>query len=188
GLAAQTQQTLPQAQLEVVEGGAGLGGSGDEGAEVIEGVVQRRGLVGGGRGSDHEQGPPGRSGWVAPAVLPPQAPFVYRQAASSAAPCHSCSLTALGRLRPFLPGRRCPDVAERAAVLAPPCRPEAVVVEDAADPALAERVARALGATGYLPLRAVEVSVHGRVTLLQGRVPSYYLKQVAQVSALAVPE
>src|SRR5262249_17283473 len=126
GLAAQTQQTLPQAQLEVVEGGAGLGGSGDEGAEVIEGVVQRRGLVGGGRGSDHEQGPPGRSGWVAPAVLPPQAPFVYRQAASSAAPCHSCSLTALGRLRPIVtsdPQKHVPECKAAAACRITRCSP-----------------------------------------------------------------
>jgi osmotically-inducible protein OsmY len=52
---------------------------------------------------------------------------------------------------------------------------------------LAERVGQALRATGYLPVRAVEVTVTGRVVLLRGRVPSYYLKQVAQAVALDVP-
>jgi osmotically-inducible protein OsmY len=55
------------------------------------------------------------------------------------------------------------------------------------DLGLAERVERALRATGYGSLRAVEVSVHARVVILGGRVPSYYLKQVAQTTALAVP-
>jgi osmotically-inducible protein OsmY len=52
---------------------------------------------------------------------------------------------------------------------------------------LAERVERALRATGYGPLRGIEVSVHARLVILGGRVPSYYLKQVAQTTALAVP-
>ena len=52
---------------------------------------------------------------------------------------------------------------------------------------LAERVERALRATGYGPLRGVEVTVHARYVILGGRVPSYYLKQVAQTTALAVP-
>jgi osmotically-inducible protein OsmY len=51
---------------------------------------------------------------------------------------------------------------------------------------LAERVSRALGATGYPPLRAVEVVVCDRLVTLRGRVPSYYLKQIAQVTVLAV--
>jgi osmotically-inducible protein OsmY len=54
------------------------------------------------------------------------------------------------------------------------------------DLGLAERVERALRATGYGPLRGVEVSVHGRYVILRGRVPSYYLKQVAQTTALSV--
>ena len=52
---------------------------------------------------------------------------------------------------------------------------------------LAERVERALRATGYGPLRAVVVSVSARVVILLGGVPSYNLKQIAQATALAVP-
>jgi osmotically-inducible protein OsmY len=52
---------------------------------------------------------------------------------------------------------------------------------------LAERVERALRATGYMPLRGIEVTVHARLVILAGRVPSYSLKQVAQATALAVP-
>jgi osmotically-inducible protein OsmY len=52
---------------------------------------------------------------------------------------------------------------------------------------LAERVGRALGATGYGPLRDIGVTVHARLVILEGRAPSYYLKQVAQATALAVP-
>jgi osmotically-inducible protein OsmY len=55
------------------------------------------------------------------------------------------------------------------------------------DLCLAERVERALRATGYGPLRGIEVTVHARLVILGGRVPSYYLKQVAQTTALAVP-
>jgi osmotically-inducible protein OsmY len=52
---------------------------------------------------------------------------------------------------------------------------------------LAERVEHALHATGYGSLRAVVVSVSARVVALLGRVSSYYLKQIAQETALAVP-
>jgi osmotically-inducible protein OsmY len=52
---------------------------------------------------------------------------------------------------------------------------------------LAERVEHALRATGYRALRVVDVTVHARLIILDGRVPSYYLKQVAQATALAVP-
>jgi osmotically-inducible protein OsmY len=55
------------------------------------------------------------------------------------------------------------------------------------DVCLAERVERALRAAGYGPLRGVQVTVHARLVILGGRVPSYYLKQVAQTIALAVP-
>jgi osmotically-inducible protein OsmY len=55
------------------------------------------------------------------------------------------------------------------------------------DLCLAEQVERALCATGYGPLRGIKVTVHARLVLLGGRVPSYYLKQVAQTTALAVP-
>jgi hypothetical protein len=52
---------------------------------------------------------------------------------------------------------------------------------------LAERVERALRATGYGPLRGIKVTVRARYVILGGRVPSYYLKQVAQTTALTVP-
>jgi osmotically-inducible protein OsmY len=52
---------------------------------------------------------------------------------------------------------------------------------------LAERVERALCATGYGALRDIDVTVYARLIILDGRVPSYYLKQVAQATALAVP-
>ena len=55
------------------------------------------------------------------------------------------------------------------------------------DLCLAERVERALRATGYGPLRGIEVTVRARLVILGGRVTSYYLKQVAQTTALAVP-
>jgi osmotically-inducible protein OsmY len=51
---------------------------------------------------------------------------------------------------------------------------------------LSERVERALGATGRGPLRSIEITVHARFVILAGRVPSYYLKQLAQETALAV--
>lgn len=50
---------------------------------------------------------------------------------------------------------------------------------------LAERIACALHATGYGELRNIEVSVVGSIVRLVGRVPSYYLKQIAQEAALA---
>lgn len=52
---------------------------------------------------------------------------------------------------------------------------------------LAERIERVLSATGHGALRAVAVAVRDRVVILGGRVPSYYLKQLAQATALAVP-
>jgi osmotically-inducible protein OsmY len=51
---------------------------------------------------------------------------------------------------------------------------------------LAERVERALRATGYGPLRGIAVAVRARLVILSGQVPCYYLKQVAQTTALAV--
>ena len=55
------------------------------------------------------------------------------------------------------------------------------------DLCLAEHVERALCATGYGPLRDIDVTVYSRFVILDGRVPSYFLKQVAQTTALAVP-
>jgi DNA-binding response OmpR family regulator len=51
---------------------------------------------------------------------------------------------------------------------------------------LAERVERALCAAGYGPLRGIEVTVQARLVTLSGRVPSNYLKQVAQTTALTM--
>jgi len=55
------------------------------------------------------------------------------------------------------------------------------------DQHLAERVERALRARGYWALRTVRVSVNARIVILRGRVCSYYLKQLAQETARAVP-
>jgi osmotically-inducible protein OsmY len=55
------------------------------------------------------------------------------------------------------------------------------------DNGLAERVERALRATGYSPLRAIKVSIHSQFVILRGRVPSYYMKQLAQATVLDVP-
>ena len=52
---------------------------------------------------------------------------------------------------------------------------------------LATRVGCALRATGFAPLRGVEVTVHEQLVILSGQVPSYHLKQLAQATALAVP-
>ena len=52
---------------------------------------------------------------------------------------------------------------------------------------LAERVERAVRATGCGPLRVIEATVQARLVRRAGRVPSYYLKRVAQTTALAVP-
>jgi hypothetical protein len=62
----------------------------------------------------------------------------------------------------------------------------ALMTPGPADVGLTERIERALQATGYGPLRAVEVSVNARFVCLAGRVPSYYLKQIAQATALAI--
>lgn len=49
---------------------------------------------------------------------------------------------------------------------------------------VAREIAGALAATGRGPLRSVSVSVADGVITLRGRVPSYYLKQLAQTAAL----
>ena len=51
---------------------------------------------------------------------------------------------------------------------------------------LAERIDRALRATGYGALRDVTVSVHAGVVTLGGWLPSYHLEQVALATACAV--
>ena len=64
---------------------------------------------------------------------------------------------------------------------------QAKAVQALEDVRLGERVARALRASGHGPLREVGVTVCARVVTLEGRVPSYFLKQLALASALAVP-
>jgi osmotically-inducible protein OsmY len=62
-----------------------------------------------------------------------------------------------------------------------------LLVQSMEDLRLAERVDHALRSTGYVPLRDIAVTVQGRLVMLEGRVPSYFLKQLAQASAMAVP-
>jgi len=52
-----------------------------------------------------------------------------------------------------------------------------------ADLRVAERVGQALKASGYGDLSKIDVTVHSGLATLGGRVPSYYLKQVAQATA-----
>jgi osmotically-inducible protein OsmY len=54
---------------------------------------------------------------------------------------------------------------------------------DPDDGRLVDRVERALRATGYMALRDIAVTAMGGVVRLVGRVPSYYLKQIAQSAA-----
>jgi osmotically-inducible protein OsmY len=60
------------------------------------------------------------------------------------------------------------------------------VAEILEDLRLTTNVERALQTTGHLPLRGIQVSVCGRAVSLQGRVPSYYLKQMAQITAFGI--
>lgn len=48
-------------------------------------------------------------------------------------------------------------------------------------------VRNALDKTGHGWLRRIEVGVESGCVVLRGRVPSFYLKQMAQVTVLAVP-
>ncbi len=52
---------------------------------------------------------------------------------------------------------------------------------------LAERAERALRATGYPPLRTIELAVHDLRVTLRGRVPSYHMKQMARAGILGIP-
>jgi osmotically-inducible protein OsmY len=64
----------------------------------------------------------------------------------------------------------------------------ALLLQSVEDLRLAECVQRALRATGRGPLRRIDVSVCAGVVILTGRVPRYFFKQLAQATALAVPE
>lgn len=54
-------------------------------------------------------------------------------------------------------------------------------------PPLADAVHEALAKTGHGCLRRVVVVAERGSIALRGRVPSYYLKQLAQVTVMAVP-
>jgi osmotically-inducible protein OsmY len=54
-------------------------------------------------------------------------------------------------------------------------------------PSLADVVRSALTKTGHGWLQRVVVVTEGEVVVLQGKVPSYYLKQMAQVTVMTVP-
>jgi osmotically-inducible protein OsmY len=60
------------------------------------------------------------------------------------------------------------------------------VAEILEDLRLIQDVERALHATGHLPLRDIKVSCGDRVVTLDGHVPTYYLKQIAQAAALGI--
>ena len=59
--------------------------------------------------------------------------------------------------------------------------------DPAAPHPLAADVRTALAATGYTWLRRVAVTAAGGNVVLSGTVPSYYLKQLAQVTVSGVP-
>ena len=52
----------------------------------------------------------------------------------------------------------------------------------------AEQIRRVLRESGYSELRLVAVSARDEVVVLEGQVSCFYLKQMAQTVALAVPE
>ena len=57
-----------------------------------------------------------------------------------------------------------------------------------ADERLRQHIERALSGTGYVQLREIAVDVRDGIATLNGYVPSYYLKQVAQCTVMAVRE
>jgi osmotically-inducible protein OsmY len=56
-----------------------------------------------------------------------------------------------------------------------------------ADLRLSERIECILRASGFGSLSNLEITVHVGLVILEGRVPTYYLKQVAQAIVLALP-
>ena len=62
-----------------------------------------------------------------------------------------------------------------------------ILTADRQDVNRAERVERAMQATGYGVLRNIQVIVDADIVYLVGCVPTYYLKQIAQATALAIP-
>ena len=71
----------------------------------------------------------------------------------------------------------------------PECSSDSQVTTHCAGVALllSAEIERALHATGYRPLRGVDIAIHCEVVFLRGRVPTYHMKQLAQAAALAVP-
>jgi len=55
-------------------------------------------------------------------------------------------------------------------------------------PSLAARISDDLFRSGYAPLRLVTVLASGCVVTLSGRVPTFYLKQIAQHRAIRFPD
>jgi osmotically-inducible protein OsmY len=53
-------------------------------------------------------------------------------------------------------------------------------------PRVADAVRTALSKTAHAWLQRLTVLIEGQVVVLQGKVPSYYLKQMAQVTAMSV--
>jgi len=82
---------------------------------------------------------------------------------------------------PRLPARQRSDGDKRENITA-----VSLDLESQKDRRLAEQVVFALTATGYGSLRTVEVAAFGGAVFLSGRVPSYYMKQVAQEIAMQV--
>jgi osmotically-inducible protein OsmY len=54
------------------------------------------------------------------------------------------------------------------------------------DERLCDSIIRELRVSGYLAVRDAEVSVRDGHASIRGRVPTYYLKQVAQSAAMSV--
>jgi len=52
---------------------------------------------------------------------------------------------------------------------------------------LSEQIIQVLRGTGYLSLRDLDIFAAEGFVILRGRVPSYYLKQVAQATVLGLP-
>lgn len=53
--------------------------------------------------------------------------------------------------------------------------------------AIVEQAQRCLHESGYAALRSVNCEYRNNGVILSGRVPSYYLKQLAQAKVLALP-
>ena len=57
----------------------------------------------------------------------------------------------------------------------------------ACEPSLASRISADFFHSGYGPLRSLSVMANGGVVTLEGRVPNFYLKQLAQHRAIRIP-